>query len=121
MERLSVISLRASDRRQELDSDAKLSVIEQFDPNNLGEVAVVAAFTWEVIGECHQQAHAFLVMPTVGEKIKSFARDIARGSDFLKHLTTRNGRDEPNGFTDINSSASTMILAGGLLHKKIRP
>jgi hypothetical protein len=45
MERLPVISLRASDRRQELDSDATLAVAEQLDPNNLGEVFTVTAVT----------------------------------------------------------------------------
>jgi hypothetical protein len=45
MERLSVISLRASYRRQELDGDATLAVVEQFDPNNLGEVFTVAPVT----------------------------------------------------------------------------
>jgi hypothetical protein len=52
MERLSVISLRASDRRQELDSNTTLAIVEQFDANNLGEVGVVAAFPGKVIGEC---------------------------------------------------------------------
>jgi hypothetical protein len=45
MERLPVISLKASDRRKELDSDATLAVVEQFDPNNLREVFTVAAVT----------------------------------------------------------------------------
>jgi hypothetical protein len=67
MERLSVISLRASDRRQELDSNTTLAIVEQFDANNLGEVGVVAAFPAEGIGECHQQAHAFLVVLTLGK------------------------------------------------------
>jgi hypothetical protein len=53
MERLPVISLRTSDRRQELDSDAALAVVEQFDSNYLPEVITVAAVTRRVIGECH--------------------------------------------------------------------
>jgi hypothetical protein len=73
MERLSVISLRASDRRQELDSNTTLAIVEQFDANNLGEVGVVAAFPGEVIGECHQQAHAFLVVLTLGKEVQPFA------------------------------------------------
>jgi hypothetical protein len=71
MERLSGISLRASYRREELDCDATLSVGEQFDPDNLAEVTVVAAFTGAVIGECYQQAHAFLIVLTLGEEVKS--------------------------------------------------
>jgi hypothetical protein len=55
-----------------LDSDATLAVVEQFDPNNLGEVFTVTAVTREMIGECHQQAHAFLVVLTLGEEIESF-------------------------------------------------
>ena len=53
MERVFVISPRASDRRQELQSDATLAVVEQVDPNNLGEVFTVAAVTRRVTGECH--------------------------------------------------------------------
>ncbi len=67
------MSPRASDRRQQLDSDAPLAVVEQFDPNNLGEVVTVAAVAGGMIGECHQQAHTFLVMLTLGEEVKSFA------------------------------------------------
>jgi hypothetical protein len=73
MERLSVISLRASDRRQELDSNATLAVVEQFDPNNLSEVFTVATFPGEVIGECHQQARAFLVVLTLCKEVQPFA------------------------------------------------
>jgi hypothetical protein len=73
MEQLSVISLRVSDRRQELDSDATLAVVEQFDSNYLPQLITVAAVTRRVIGECHQQAHAFLVVLTLGEEVKSFA------------------------------------------------
>jgi hypothetical protein len=73
MERLSVISLRASDRRQELNSNATLALVEQFDSNYLPEVITVAAVTRRVIGECHQQAHAFLVVLTLGEEVKSSA------------------------------------------------
>jgi hypothetical protein len=45
MERLSVISRRASNRRQELDSNAMLSAVEQLDANNLGEIFTVGAVT----------------------------------------------------------------------------
>jgi hypothetical protein len=73
MERLSVISLRASDRRQELDSNATLAVVVQFDPNDLSEVFTVAAFPGEVIRECHQRAHAFLVVLTLCKEVQPFA------------------------------------------------
>jgi hypothetical protein len=88
MERRTVISLRASDRRQELDRDAVPAVAEKLDSNNLGEVFTVAAVTREMTGECHQQAHAFLVVLPVCEEVESFARDITRGSDFFEKLTT---------------------------------
>jgi hypothetical protein len=72
MARLSVISLRDSGRRQKLDSDAMLAVVEQFDSNYLPEVITIATVARRVIGECHQQAHAFLVVLTPSEKVKSF-------------------------------------------------
>jgi hypothetical protein len=71
MQRLPGISLRASYRREKLHSDATLTVGEQFDPDNLADVAMVAAFTGAVIGECYQQAHAFLIVVTLGEEVKS--------------------------------------------------
>jgi hypothetical protein len=74
MERPSVISLRASDRRQKLDSDATMAVVERFDSNHLPEAITVAAVTRRVIGECHQQAHAFLVVLTLGEEA-NFSRE----------------------------------------------
>jgi hypothetical protein len=54
-----------------LDSDATLAVVEQFDSNYLPEVITVAVVTRRVIGECHQQAHAFSVVLTLGEEVKS--------------------------------------------------
>ena len=86
MERLSVISLRASERRQELDSDTTLAVVEQVDPNNLGKVFTITAVTRKMVGECHRQAHAFLVVLTLGEEVKPFARDIARGCDLWHQI-----------------------------------
>ena len=53
IERLSVMSLRTSGRRQELDSDATLAFVEPFDSNYLPEVITVAAVWRRVIGERH--------------------------------------------------------------------
>jgi hypothetical protein len=50
MARLSVISLRDSGRRQKLDSDAMLAVVEQFDSNYLPEVITIATVARRVIG-----------------------------------------------------------------------
>ena len=73
MKQPPVISLRASNRRQELDSDATLIVVEQFDTNNLGEVLMITAVTRAMIREGYQQAHTVVVMFTLGEEVKSLA------------------------------------------------
>jgi len=86
---LSVISLRVSDRRQELDTDAALVILEQFDTRNLGEVLMVTAFTRVMIRECYQQAHAFLVVLTLCKEVESFAGDIDGVRNFFKELSTR--------------------------------
>ena len=70
-ERQLVISLKASSRRQELDSHAPLAVVEHFNPYNLGEVIAIAGGPGGMIGECHQQAHPFMVMLMLGEEVKS--------------------------------------------------
>jgi hypothetical protein len=72
MERLSVISLRASDRRQELDSDATLAIVEQLDANDLADVFAVAEVGGRVIGECDEETHAFLVVLPLGEEVEAF-------------------------------------------------
>jgi hypothetical protein len=46
---LLVISLGASDRRQELDSDTSPAVFEEIDTNNLGKVVTIIAVTRRVI------------------------------------------------------------------------
>jgi len=67
------ISLWASYQGQDLDSDATLAFIEEFDTNNLSEVLTVTTVTRAMIRECHQEAHALLVMIKLGAEVKSLA------------------------------------------------
>ncbi|MGB2664512.1 MAG: hypothetical protein WAK48_10940 [Candidatus Acidiferrum sp.] len=99
-----------------MDRDAALAVVEQFYPNDLSEVFPVMGAPGVVIRACHQQAHAFFVVITFGEKVKPFLRDITGGSDFLKQFTAGYGRDEPHRLADVDSAAPAMILPGGFLH-----
>ncbi|MGB9473046.1 MAG: hypothetical protein WBQ59_27120 [Candidatus Acidiferrum sp.] len=99
-----------------MDRDPTLAIVEQFYPNDLCEVFPVMGAAGGVIRDCHQQAHAFFVVFTFGEKVKSFLRDITGGSDFLQQLTTGYGRDEPHRLADVDSAAPAMILPGGFLH-----